>query len=161
MIIFLIYFAVILFATTVGALSGMGGGVIIKPVLDAVGAHALNSVNFYSSVSIFVMSIVSVIKQVGGGMRVSISAIVSIAAGSIVGGSLGNILFNYLFTFFSNQSSVQMVQIVITVILLALVLWYLRFEMKPLNLKKQNMAIRRRIIFRYSIYFTRNCWWTH
>lgn len=137
MIIYLIYFAVILFATTVGALSGMGGGVIIKPVLDAVGAHALNSVNFYSSVSIFVMSIVSVIKQVRGGMRVSINSIFGIAVGSIVGGSLGNILFNYLLTFFSNQSSVQMVQIVITVILLALVLLYLRFEIKPLNLKNR------------------------
>lgn len=31
-----IYFIVIILANTVGAISGMGGGVIIKPVLDSV-----------------------------------------------------------------------------------------------------------------------------
>lgn len=137
MIIALIYFVVILFATTVGALSGMGGGVIIKPVLDAIGAHPLNSINFYSSVSIFVMAIVAVLKQVQGGIRVDIHKIIGIASGSILGGVLGNILFNFLLTFYDNQNLVQLVQIVITVILLVLVLLYLRFDIKPLNFKNK------------------------
>jgi len=113
----------------------MGGGVIIKPVLDAVGAHALDSVNFYSSVSIFVMAIVAVLKQVRGGVQVNIKKVLGIAGGSVVGGVLGNTLFNFLLTFFDNQSSVQMVQIVITVLLLAMVLLYLRFGIESLELE--------------------------
>ena len=47
--VLLIYFITIFLSNTVGALSGMGGGVIIKPVLDFLGFHSLNSIAFYSS----------------------------------------------------------------------------------------------------------------
>ncbi|MGH2335518.1 sulfite exporter TauE/SafE family protein, partial [Enterococcus faecalis] len=59
----LIYFITIFLSNTVGALSGMGGGGIIKPVLDFLGFHLLNSIAFYSSVAVFVMSISSTYKQ--------------------------------------------------------------------------------------------------
>lgn len=61
--VLLIYFITIFLSNTVGALSGMGGGVIIKPVLDFLGFHSLNSIAFYSSVAVFVMSISSTYKQ--------------------------------------------------------------------------------------------------
>lgn len=41
-----LYFIVIILANTVGSLSGMGGGVIIKPVLDAIGAHSVGTISF-------------------------------------------------------------------------------------------------------------------
>ena len=34
----IIYFIVIVLANTVGAVSGMGGGVLIKPIFDFLGA---------------------------------------------------------------------------------------------------------------------------
>ena len=42
----LIYFVVIVLANTVGAISGMGGGVLIKPILDLIGAHSVAGISF-------------------------------------------------------------------------------------------------------------------
>ena len=41
----LIYFVVIVLANTVGAISGMGGGVLIKPILDLIGAHSVAGIS--------------------------------------------------------------------------------------------------------------------
>jgi hypothetical protein len=60
----LIYAAVILAATTLGAFVGLGGGVIIKPVLDFIGAEPRIQVDFLSCVAVFTMSIVSTCKQI-------------------------------------------------------------------------------------------------
>ena len=43
-----IYSAVILIATTLGAFVGLGGGVIIKPVLDFIGQEPRMQVDFLS-----------------------------------------------------------------------------------------------------------------
>lgn len=61
--VLLIYFITIFLSNTVGALSGMGGGVIIKPVFGFSWVPQLNSIAFYSSVAVFVMSISSTYKQ--------------------------------------------------------------------------------------------------
>ena len=60
---FLIYFALALFATTVGSLTGMGGGVIIKPLMDVLGDYNVQTIGIVSSITVFSMAVVSVIKQ--------------------------------------------------------------------------------------------------
>lgn len=126
MVYFLLYFVVIMFANTIGAVSGMGGGVIIKPALDAIGHHDLASINFYSSVAVFVMSIVSITKQVRGGFQIKIPQTLTIAIGSVLGGVLGNFLFQWLLQFFPTDNYVQLVQIILTVITLLFVFIYTR-----------------------------------
>ena len=42
----IIYFLVIILANSVGAVSGMGGGVIIKPVMDFFHFHDVASISF-------------------------------------------------------------------------------------------------------------------
>ncbi len=59
----LIYPIVILIANTIGAISGMGGGVIIKPALQIFDLDSVLIINFYSSVAVFTMSITSTLKQ--------------------------------------------------------------------------------------------------
>lgn len=51
-----IYFLIIFCASTIGSISGMGGGVIIKPALDFIGYHSLSSITFYSSVAVLTMA---------------------------------------------------------------------------------------------------------
>lgn len=60
----LIYFVVVWIATTAGALTGMGGGVIIKPVLDVIGEYDAATIGVLCSCTVFTMSIVSIHKQV-------------------------------------------------------------------------------------------------
>ncbi|KFN89449.1 uncharacterized DUF81 family protein [Tetragenococcus muriaticus PMC-11-5] len=82
----LIYFFVIILANTVGAISGMGGGVIIKPVLDFIAVDPVAAISFYSSVAVFVMSITSTIRQMKGGISISWKLVIGVATGAILGG---------------------------------------------------------------------------
>ncbi|WP_062532042.1 hypothetical protein [Jeotgalibaca dankookensis] len=68
--IVVLYFVVVLLSNTIGALSGIGGGVIIKPALDAVGAHDLTNISFFSGVAVFVMAVVSLFDQFKSGFKV-------------------------------------------------------------------------------------------
>ena len=120
----LIYFVTILLSNTVGALSGMGGGVIIKPILDFLGFHSLSSIAFYSSVAVFVMSISSTYKQYQNGIYIDWRKAISISFGSLIGGLLGDWLLNQALLIFSNQGKVQFIQYVIMLVTLVIVLLY-------------------------------------
>lgn len=132
----LIYFITIIFANAIGALSGMGGGVIIKPVLDYIGAHDLLSISFYSSVAVLTMSIVSTLKQWKNGAKVQWKLAVIVSIGSILGGLLGNTLFEFLVHFFMNDGVVQSIQIVITILSLGFAFIYTKFSIFVLNLRQ-------------------------
>lgn len=132
---YFLYFTIILIANTVGALSGMGGGVIIKPALDALSVHPLPAINFYSSAAVFTMSMVSLYRQYRGGFRVDFNRVIAIAIGSIFGGIAGNILFNVLINYYPNPDQVQLIQIFITVILLSFVVIYTVKKLKSFHLK--------------------------
>lgn len=54
-------FAVALLASTVGAVVGAGGGVIIKPVLDLVGVLPVSTVSFCSGCTALGMALFSLI----------------------------------------------------------------------------------------------------
>lgn len=133
--VFLLYFIIIVLSNTVGAISGMGGGVIIKPVLDTFGFHSLAAISFYSSVAVFTMSISSTYKQIKNGVKINWLQSLFISIGSVIGGIVGNKLFVYLLDFYGSQREVQLIQIVLTVISLILVLVYTLTESKTLHLK--------------------------
>lgn len=86
----LIYSVVILIATTLGAFVGLGGGVIIKPVLDFIGAEPRMQVDFLSCVAVFTMSIVSTAKSIRNKVTFKKNIIFLVAIGSIAGGFLGS-----------------------------------------------------------------------
>lgn len=129
-----IYFIVIILADTVGALTGMGGGVIIKPVFDTIGAHDLVSISFYSSTAVFTMAIVSTIQQYRNGIQIRWHLASSIIFGSILGGVIGNAAFEQLLLILANDSKVQWIQIIITIASLLFALLYTIKKWKPFNL---------------------------
>lgn len=113
----LIYFIVIILANTIGSISGMGGGVIIKPIFDYIAFDSVMTTSFYSSVAVFVMSIVSTIRQVQAGHKIDFVIIFNLALGSIIGGYLGSLSFDYLLSLSGPQNS-QLVQIILTIVVL-------------------------------------------
>ena len=54
---YIIYFILALLATTVGSLTGMGGGVIIKPLMDVFGGYDVQTIGVISSITVFTMAI--------------------------------------------------------------------------------------------------------
>ncbi len=91
MIIFL--FAVAFVASTIGAISGIGGGVIIKPVMDALSGLEINTINFLSGCTVLTMSISSYLRSLKQGVSVNYSRTIPLALGASVGGVLGKMFF--------------------------------------------------------------------
>lgn len=133
--VYLLYFIIIVLSNTVGAVSGMGGGVIIKPVLDAFGFHPLVAIAFYSSVAVFTMSISSTYKQLRNGVKINWLESLFISIGSVIGGIIGNKLFAYLLAYFGSEREVQLIQVVLTIVSLVLVLFYTLASTKTFHLK--------------------------
>lgn len=77
---------VCLVASTIGAIVGAGGGVIIKPVLDAFGVLPVSTVSFLSSVTVLCMSVSSLIRTRNNGVKLSyaVSTPLQLAASSAV-----------------------------------------------------------------------------
>ena len=59
MVMVLVFFAVSILSSTAGSICGIGGGVIIKPVLDALGVMSVSSISFLSGCTVLAMSVVS------------------------------------------------------------------------------------------------------
>ncbi|KRM23665.1 sulfite exporter TauE/SafE family protein [Latilactobacillus graminis] len=119
-----LYVMIILFSNTIGAISGMGGGVIIKPVLDLLSGDPLVAINFYSSFAVFIMSIVSTGKGLKRGVRIDWHEALFLSAGSIIGGKLGDGGFILLSKILQNDHSLNLIQIIIVVIALVLALLF-------------------------------------
>lgn len=84
-----LYALLALLATTIGALTGMGGGIIIKPMLDITGQFDAPTINMLSSVTVLAMAIVSVVKQIRNGAKMRYSTALPLAVGTVAGGWLG------------------------------------------------------------------------
>lgn len=118
-----IYSAVILVATTLGAFVGLGGGVIIKPVLDFIGREPRMQVDFLSAAAVFTMSVVSTGKYIKRRQKFDISIIIFIAAGSILGGYLGSAVMDYIGTLIAQQT-IRCIQAFTLAVLLTVVSIY-------------------------------------
>ena len=84
-----VFVIVILFATCAGATCGMGGGVIIKPVLDALSPMSAFQINFVSSMCVLAMALSSLVKHVFQKKSSHIPTAVAAACGAFAGGVAG------------------------------------------------------------------------
>lgn len=124
----LIFFTVSLVASIVGAICGIGGGVIIKPVLDATGSMNVSAISFLSGCTVLSMSIISVI-EAWRDHTVSINVRLGthLAIGAAIGGLVGKCLFQYICIWTNNENIVGFIQSVvmsaITFVTLIYILW--------------------------------------
>ncbi|MBQ6899899.1 MAG: sulfite exporter TauE/SafE family protein [Firmicutes bacterium] len=89
-----ILFFVSLVASSVGAICGAGGGVIIKPILDAIELTDVSSASFLSACNVFVMASYSVLKEIRmPDRKIDIEHVTPLALGAAVGGVTGKVIF--------------------------------------------------------------------
>lgn len=119
-----IYFFIIVFANTIGSISGMGGGILIKPMMDAIGIHSLVEIAFYSCTAVLSMSIVSTCRQLKNPININIKLALFLSFGALIGGISGQYIFNQLLEFLPDDSAVQLIQIIINVSTLVFALIY-------------------------------------
>lgn len=121
---FLFYFFICITATTLGAIAGIGGGVIIKPVLDALGGLSVASIGFLSGCTVLAMSVVSLLRSRGGDVKVDPKKGTMLAVGGAVGGVAGKYLFDMVKSGFDSDGLVGSIQSVLMIILTLGVLVY-------------------------------------
>ena len=108
MILFLL---VSFFASVAGAICGIGGGVIIKPVLDLFQLAGVSTISFLSGCTVLSMSCYSVGKSMlAGEKRVNMRTGTPLAIGAAVGGVVGKQMFSALSGMFANPNLVGSVQ---------------------------------------------------
>lgn len=136
---FVLYFLVCLIATTVGAISGVGGGVVIKPVFDAVAGMSVSQVSFLSGCTVLAMTIVSLLRS--RGEKIELKRGTLLAVGGAVGGLLGKVVFDWVKSLTGNDGLVGVVQSVIMILLTVGVGVYMAFREKIRTKNVQNAAL--------------------
>ena len=131
----IVYFGVIFLACILGAIVGLGGGVFIRPIFDAIGAHSVLNISFFSSTAIVTMAIVSTLKKLKDGLGLKADLAILISSGAVVGGFLGIFILGQLVARFDSEDNVQVVMAAVTTIIIicaiiATLKSNVRFELK-------------------------------
>lgn len=92
----LLFFMTCLLASTAGAISGIGGGVIIKPVLEVFPGYGVEVISFLSGCAVLSMALVSLLREGKRDGRFEFRKGTFLAAGSVVGGIAGKLAFDAL-----------------------------------------------------------------
>lgn len=131
-----LFFLIALIASIAGSISGVGGGVIIKPVLDATGLMTISAISFYSGSTVLSMTTVNLVKSFKGDTKVDWRRSGFLAAGSVGGGLLGNKVFNLVSNIFNQDTIVGLIQ---ALILFAITLGVLIFTIYKNKLSFKNI----------------------
>ena len=127
-------------ATIVGSISGIGGGVLIKPVLDAVTSMPASQISFLSGITVLTMTIVSLLRSRGGEQKIS-NITIFLAIGAAVGGVAGKKVFDIIKTSAGNDAMVSLIQNIVMVILTVAVFIYTLKKESVRTLKVENKAL--------------------
>lgn len=123
--LYILYFLVALLATTVGAVTGMGGGIIIKPALDMLGHFDAATINMLSSLTVTCMALVSVARHLRSRAAVNLKIALPLAAGSIGGGFLGGRLLGLVLRVTGTGRIITVTQNTLLAVIIAAVFIYM------------------------------------
>jgi len=106
----IILFVVCILASSVGAVVGAGGGVIIKPVLDMIGLLPVSTVSFCSGCTVLGMSVCSLIRNRNDGVKLQLKMSTALAIGAVGGGLIGKWMFEMVRNGFGNERMLGAIQ---------------------------------------------------
>jgi uncharacterized membrane protein YfcA len=138
--IYVLFMMICLLASIVGAICGIGGGIIIKPVLDSFGLYNISTISFLSGCTVLSMSTYSVIiSGVDKKSDIDYKIATPLAIGAVIGGAFGKILFQVLLSRY-NQNSIGAVQAAALIIITIGTLIYTIFKSNITTYKTTNMV---------------------
>lgn len=105
---YLLVLLVCFLASMMGSMAGFGGGVIIKPALDAMDLMPVSIISFLSGITVLSMAAVSLLRSRGG--EISLQTSLPLALGAAAGGILGRFLFSALLSQVQNEALAGSVQ---------------------------------------------------
>lgn len=136
-----IYFLIALIASIFGSLAGLGGGVIIKPLLDLHGRFDAATVTILSAATVFSMSVIALINFIRLQMKIKIKTSLFIAIGSVCGGIIGKFLFLYILKQGGSSDNVIFIQSIAIFVLLVMIFVLVNHRSKIPTYQLRNPAI--------------------
>ena len=140
--VFVLVFAICFLASVIGAICGIGGGVIIKPALDAFGIMDVSTISFLSGCTVLSMTTYSVIKSKrSGSSRIDQETGIPLALGAAIGGVAGKYLFQIIKRMSANPERDGAIQAVCLVIVIFGTLMYTINKSKIKTHKIESKAV--------------------
>ncbi len=121
---YILYFFVAITSTTIGAITGVGGGVIIKPMLDILGHFDSLTISTLSAFTVLSMAIVSMTRQIISHAKIDMTIVPPLALGSILGGVVGQKMLSYILTSVTDKSHATVVQNALLAVIILIILLY-------------------------------------
>jgi len=137
----LLYFIICAAVSVIGSVSGIGGGIIIKPLMDSFGVLSIPAINFLSGCTVLCMSGISLLFKEED-VKIQKKVSVYLAAGASTGGIAGKELFHLIYERANIQKLIGALQ---TSLLLSInigILLYLFFK----------KSIKQKVICNFVIY---------
>ena len=129
-------------ATVIGSISGIGGGVIIKPVMDAISGLNMSTISFLSGNTVLAMTIISLLKSAKEPIKPEAGLAIPLSLGAVFGGIVGKSLFSFVQSVASNNAGVGLVQNIIMIILTVTVFFYIQNKAKITTINVKNPLLR-------------------
>ena len=131
-----------LLASAIGAISGIGGGVIIKPALDAAGFGNAAEVSFLSSMTVLAMAIMTLVRSRKSQEKLYNGISAYLAAGGIIGGIIGKLIFDRISTMFSIKTVAVVQSSVLLIIVLIVIVYILnKNKVKSRHIKNPGICL--------------------
>lgn len=121
-----IIFLIALLASFAGGISGIGGGVIIRPALELFQQIEIDTVNFLSGCTVLSMTSVFLLGTVRGTRQFDLRRGSYLAAGSAAGGLIGKLGFNLVCSGLADRRVSLVQSAILIAILIALILYLVR-----------------------------------
>lgn len=129
-------------ASVVGAICGIGGGVIIKPLLDAFNIASVSEISFLSGCTVLSMSCYSVLKALmSRESLVEFRTGTPLAIGAAIGGILGKNLFSVLRSLAAQPERVGGYQAICLAVITAATLVYTLNKKNIQTMRVQNPLV--------------------
>lgn len=138
---YVIFFTVCLIACFLGSISGLSGGVIIKPVLDTFGIMSVSEISFLSGCTALTMSIVFLTKSKGKWSLINVKIPVFLGIGAAIGGIFGKYIFEFFKEFLKNDSKLGLIQSILLFLINLCIYLYIKNKSKIKSYTVNNLLV--------------------
>ncbi len=140
-IMYLMIFIICLLSTIVGSTIGIGGSIIIKSVIDALGLFDVSVLRTMTSCIVFTMALTSSIKNAMVKIQPQRNLELIFSGGAIIGGISGKLAFNMCLILANDEKMIRFAQQIVCLIMLLLILFYLTYKHNIQTRKIQHLPI--------------------
>lgn len=136
-----VLFLICILASSLGAIVGAGGGVIIKPALDMLGLLPVSTVSFCSGCTVLGMSVCSLIRTRKNGVKLQVKLSTALAVGAVIGGLIGKWMFDEVRTGFGDERLLGAIQAICLAVIMIAVFIYVCIKDRLPSMHVHNLVV--------------------